>query len=282
MKKITKQSRWIIYTSLFLSGTVIFSALLYYFSAKESSDKSIIWLFIAILAIAVMAVAVVIYTRKKMRTKARLLNEDFFTAYEAIADSMNGSVLGYMEKRETLKDILGLFIDAQASGRTAEQVTGGNISVFVSQVQDSFGYRSKFLFASLSGIEYAIIYMFMIQIYEWLRGSEGLGFFHSKPGYSSIILLLPIALIGIPLLNHYVRKQKMFIGVGIILGFFAIGVAFMEFTYANYMGIEWIRKIHEETFSYVPGWGFLVLWISIFAVSLGLKWIIRRKSIEKL
>lgn len=282
MKKLTKQSRWIIYTSLFVSGAVIFSILLYYFNAKESSESNIIWILIAVIAIAVASVIIVFYTRKKIRIKAKLLNEDFFIAYEKITDSMEGSVLGYMEKKETLKDILGLFIDAQTSGRTADQVTGGDISVFISKVQDSFGYRNKFVFAVLSGIEYAIMYLFMIQVYEWLRGSEGLSFFQSKPGYSSIIILLPIALIGIPLLQYFIRKQKILLAFIIILSIFAIGVAFMEITYANFMHINWIRAIHENQFSYVPGWGFLSLWLGIFAISFGLKWIIRRKSIEKL
>ncbi len=282
MKKMTKQSRWIIYTSLFVSGAVIFTTLLYFFNAKDSSEVNIVWILAAIIVIAVLSVIVVIATRKKMRNRAKLLNEDFFVAYEAISDSMEGSVLGFMEKKETLRDILGLFIDAQTSGRTAEQVTGGNLNVFIRRVQESFGYRNRFLFALLSGVEYTIMYLFMVQIYEWVRGSEGLSFFESKPGYSMIIVLLPVALIGIPLMKHFIRKQKMIFAIGAVLLIFAAGVAFMEITYANFLHIEWIRKIHEEVFSYVPGWGFLTLWISILAGSLGIKWFIRKKSIEKM
>lgn len=282
MKRMTKQSRWVIYTSLFVSGAVVFSALLYFFSARDTSEINIAWILAAIIAIAVLSAIVVFVTRKKMRTKAKLLNDEFFTAYEAISDSMEGSVLGFFEKKETMRDILGLFIDAQNSGRTAEMVTGGNINEFVKKVQDSFGYRNRFLFTLLSGIEYAVMYLFMVQIYEWGRDLGRVGFFESSPGYSMIILLLPVAFIGIPLMRYYIRKQKMVYAIGVVLLIFAIDVAFMEISYANFMHVEWIRRIHEDTFSYVPGWGFLALWLCVFAASFGVKWLIRKKSIEKL
>ena len=282
MKKMTKQSRWIIYTSLFVSGAVVFTTLLYFFGAKDTSETNITWILFAIIAVAVVSAFIVYYTRKKIGTRAKLLNEDFFIAYEGISDSMDGSVLSYYEKKETLKDILGLFIDAQNSGRTADQVTGGNLNMFVKKVQDSFGYRNHFIFTLLSGLEYAIMYLFMVQIYEWVRGSEGLGFFESKPGYSMMLFLLPIAFIGIPLMRYFIRKQKMLWAIGILVVMFGINFAFMEITYVNFMHIEWIRGIHEDVFSYVPGWGFLVLWIGLLCSSLGTKWFIRKKSIENL
>jgi len=282
MKKMTKQSRWIIYTSLFVSGAVIFTTLLYFFSAKDTSEVNITWILFAIIAVAIVSVYIVYYTRKKIGTRAKLLNEDFFIAYEGISDSMDGSVLSYYEKKETVKDILGLFIDAQNSGRTADQVTGGDLRLFVKKVQDSFGYRNQFIFTLLTGLEYAIMYLFMVQIYEWVRGSGGLGFFESKPGYSMMLFLLPIAFIGIPLMRYFIRKQKMVWAIGILVVMFGINFAFMEITYANFMHIEWIRGIHEDVFSYVPGWGFLVLWIGLLCSSLGTKWFIRKKSIENL
>ena len=282
MKKMTKQSRWIIYTSLFVSGAVVFTTLLYFFGAKDTSETNITWILFAIIAVAVVSAFIVYYTRKKIGTRAKLLNEDFFIAYEGISDSMEGSVLSYYEKKETLKDILGLFIDAQNSGRTADQVTGGDLNMFVKKVQDSFGYRNHFIFTLLTGLEYAIMYLFMVQIYEWVRGSERLGFFESKPGYSMMLFLLPIAFIGIPLMRYFIRKQKMIWAIGILVVMFGINVAFMEITYANFMHIDWIRGIHEDVFSYVPGWGFLALWIGLLVVSLGTKWFIRKRSIEKL
>lgn len=282
MKKMSKHSRWIIYTSLFVAGAVIFSTLLYFFSAKEASKENITWILIAIILVAVASAFIVYYTRKKMRTRAKLLNEDFFVVYEGISDSMDNSVLSHLEKKETLKDILGLFIDAQNSGRTADQVTGGDLNEFVKRVQDSFGYRIRFIFTFLSSFEYAIMYLFMVQIYEWVRGSEGLGFFDSKPGYSMMLFLLPIAFIGIPLMRHFIRKQKMFFALGVLVLLFGLNIAFMEVTYANFMHINWIRAIHEDAFSYVPGWGFFALWIGLLFASLGTKWFIRKRSIEKL
>jgi len=282
MKKMTKQSRWIIYISIFISGAVILTTLLYFFTAQDTSKADMSWILFTIIAIAVTSAFIVYYTRKRMRTRAKLLNEDFFVIYESISDSFENSVLSHIEKKETLKDILGLFIDAQNSGRTAEQVIGGDIKLFVKRVQESFGYRNHFIFTLLSGLEYAIMYLFMVQIYEWVRGTEQLGFFESKPGYSMMLFLLPIAFVGIPLMRYFIRKQKMFWAIGILVVMFGFNVAFMEITSANFMHINWVRVIHEDVFSYVPNWGFLILWVGLLIVSLGTKWFIRKRSIANL
>ena len=282
MKTMTKQSRLIIYLSLFISGALIFPTLVYFFGARETTDGDITWRLIAIIFIAILAAVVVYVARKKIKTRAKLLNTEFFIAYESIGDSMEGSVLSIFERKETMKDILGLFIDAQNSGRTVEQVTGGGLSGFIIQVQDSFGYRNRLLFTLIAGVQYAIMYLFVVQIYEWVRNTRGESFFSAQPGYSLIVLLLPIAFIGIPLMRYFIRKQKIFWAIAVLFINLAVGIAFMEITYANFMHIEWIRSIHEDVFSYVPGWGFLVLWLGIFTASFGFMWLIRRISIKKL
>ncbi len=282
MKTMTKQSKLIICLSLFISGALIFSALVYFFGISDTTDVDVTWMLVALIFIAILSAVVVYAARKKIRTRAKLLNTEFFIAYESIEDSMEGSVLSIFERKETMKDILGLFIDAQNSGRTVEQVTGGDLSGFIIQVQDSFGYRSRLLFTLISGVQYAIMYLFMVQIYEWVRNTRGESFFSAQPGYSLIVVLLPITFIGIPLMRYFIRKQKIFWAMAVLFINLAIGIAFMEITCASFMHIEWIRSIHEDVFSYVPGWGFLVLWLGILAASFGMKWFIRRISIKKL
>jgi DNA-binding ferritin-like protein (Dps family) len=277
---MTKQSRALMYGSIFISGLVILTTLLLIISASRNNRGINGAVIAGILILAVVAVGIMFLARKQIMYRAKLLNSEFFEEYERVCDMLQGSVLGHLEKKETLKDILGLFIDAQNSGRSVEQVTGGNTEDFVARVQASFGYRSKYIFMLLTGTRYSIIYLFMVQIYEWIK--HGDTFFDAQPGYTMIILLLPVALIGVPLMRQLIWKQRIFWAFIVPIGFVALGVAFMEITWANFMHIGWISAIHEDTFSYVPGWWFLSLWIGIFALTFGIQWLIRKNSIRKL
>lgn len=280
MNKLTKQSRYLLYATIFLSGLVIFTTLLLMVATKKNGGELNIAIIAGIFILAVGAVGILFYARKKMAYRAKFLNEEFFTEYEKICDMLQGSVLGFLEKKETQKDLLGLLIDAQNSGRTVSQVTGGDTKEFVDKVQDSFGYRNKFLFLILSGIQFSIMYLFMIQIYVWIKA--GGSFFEGKAGYDMILLLLPVAFIGVPLMRYFIWKQKIIWAFVVPIGILAIDIAFMEITWANFMHINWIDAIHNVEFSYVPNWWFLVLWVSVLAATYGLKWLIRKRSIARL
>ena len=280
MKKMTKQSRALMYGSIFISGLVILTALLLLISASRNNRVINGAIIAGVFIMAVVAVGIMFFARKQIMYRAKLLNSEFFEEYERICDMLQGSVLGHLEKKETLKDILGLFIDAQNSGRSVEQVTGGNTEEFVARVQESFGFRSKFVFMLLTGIRYSVIYLFMVQLYEWIK--HGGSFFDAQPGYSMIVLLLPVALIGVPLMRQFIWKQKIFWAFLLPMALVGLGVAFMEITWANFMHVGWISAIHEDAFSYVPGWWFLALWTGIFALTFGIQWLIRKNSIRKL
>ena len=282
MKKMTKQTRIIIYSSIFIAGFLVFSAVLYFISSKAKVGGIETWVTLALIAAAAISVGIVVYARKRIKRTARLLDKEYFEAYELIADSFQGSVLGTLEKKETLNDILGLFIDAMNSGRKVEQVTGGDIDGFIRKVKESFGYRNGLLFGFLSGCQYAIIYLLFIQVYEWLRNSRSDSFFNANPGYSSLVILMPIALIGLPLMRYFIMKQKIVIAMVIPLAIFAADVAFMEITYANFMHIGFIKTLHEGDLSLVPGIGFLILWLALLAITYLVKWLLRKSSIRKM
>lgn len=282
MKKMTKQTRWMIYSALFISGLLILTVIIYLVSSRGNIGNARIWVAAIIIFIAALSVGIVILARKKIQKTAGLLDKEYFAVYEMIADSFEGSVLGVLERKETLNDILGLFIDAMNSGKTVEQVTGGDINEFIRRVKSSFGYRNGMLFGFLSGCQYAIFYLFFIQIYSWVRDSWNEGFFAASPGYSSLVLLMPIAFIGIPLMRYFIMKQKIFIAMVIPLAIFGLDVAFMEITYAKFMHLDFIYALHENGLSYVPNWGFLILWIAVLFLTYITKWLLRRASIKKL
>lgn len=280
MKKLTNQSKFLVYGTLFIAGLVILTACILLIFTEKGNTKGNIWIAVVLIIISIASVVIMILARRSIKYKAKLLNEEYYNTYEKIADMMQGSALSYLEKRETQNDILGLLIDAQNSGRKVSEVTGSDLTEYVKQVQDSFGYRNKLLFLAISGIQYSIIYLFMIQLYEWVK--HGGSFFEAQPGYSSLIVLLPVALVGIPLMRTMIWKQRIILAYIIPLVFVGIGIAFMEITYANFLDVKWINSIHNDVFSYFPGWGFVVLWLGIFIFCFLGKWGLRKHSIAKL
>ncbi|HPJ23021.1 MAG TPA: hypothetical protein PLH18_11780, partial [Clostridia bacterium] len=100
--------------------------------------------------------------------------------------------------------------------------------------------------------------------------------------FSIIALLMPIALIGLPLMRYFIMKQKIVIAMIIPLAIFAADVAFMEITYANFMHIGFIKTLHEGDLSLVPGIGFLILWLALLAITYLVKWLLRKSSIRKM
>lgn len=91
----------------------------------------------------------------------------------------------------------------------------------------------------------------MIQLYEWVK--QGRSFFEAQPGYPGLILLMPIAFIGLPLMRTLIWKQRIFWAFAVLLIMIGSGIAFMEVTYANFIDVNLINIIRNETFSYVPG-----------------------------
>ncbi len=71
---------------------------------------------------------------------------------------MEDLVLSHLEKKETLKDVLGLFVDAQNSVRTVKQVTGGDLKMFshMFQTRDSSYY----------GLDYCLLLLVLNSLLE--------------------------------------------------------------------------------------------------------------------
>lgn len=283
MKKLTKKSRWMLYLSLFISGLVIFSTVFYIIAARDGkNDKTENLVLVIIIIIAALAILSMLVSRMKLRKNTKNLSPEYFEAYEEISDMLNGVAMSNMEKKETMTDILDLFLLADKDEKKVSEVVGKNINEFVEQIQDSFGYRSKVFFHFLTGVQYSVLYIFMMQGAEFLKAENGLGFFGQEIAISLPLLLIPLAFFGIPLMVNFIRKSKLVLAMIVPIVLMGIFIAVMETLNKFYLHIPWVYTLVEGHINVMPNFGVLFLWIITFALSSFLKVVQRRLSIKKL
>ncbi|MBN2878263.1 MAG: DUF1048 domain-containing protein [Clostridia bacterium] len=282
MKKLSAKSRWMLYLSIFISGLVIFTAVFYFIAAQKSQSSGLDnIILIIIIILAVLAVLFMLLTRLKLRKRTSALSPEYFEMYEEISDKLNGTSMSMMEKKETLSDILDLFLLAQKDGRSAEDVTGKNIDDFVTQIQDSFGYRSRFLHNIFVGVQYSVLYLFLMQGFEYFSQSDA-GFFNQEISISTSMLLLPIAFVGAPMMTGLIRKNKPALAMLIPIAIFILYIGLMETINAFFLDIPWVYTFAEGKVNAIPNVWMLVLWIGLFVLAALFKWIQRKTSVKKL
>ena len=282
MNKLSAKSRWILYLSIFISGLVIFTTVFYFVTAQKSpGSRPNNLIIIIIIILAVLSVLAMLFTRLKLRKSTSALSPEYFEMYEEIADKLNGTAMSVMEKKETLNDILDLFLLAQKDGRSAEDVAGKNIDEFVNQIQDSFGYRSKLLHNIFVGIQYSVLYLFLLQGFEYLNYS-GAGFFNQEISISTSMLLLPIAFIGAPLMTSLIRKNRLAFAMLIPIAIFILYIGLMESIDAFFMDIPWVYTFAEGHVNAIPNVWMLIFWIGLFVLAALFKWIQRKTSVKKI
>lgn len=281
MKKLTKKSRWMIYFSLFLSGTLILSTIFYFIAAKDSESPNAEKIMLIIVLIAVLAIVAMLISRLRLRKNTKNLSPEFFEVYEEISDKLGGSTMSAMERKETMNDILDLFMLANNDGRKVSDVIGDNTDNFIDQIQKSFGYRSSMLFNFITGIQYSISYLFMIQMFIYFENT-GNGFFNQQLEVSMIFMLTLLAFVGVPFLFHFKRKDKYVLMIIVPILLLGVFIGTMETIDKYFMHIPWLYTLAEGEINAFPNVGFLALWISIFVITIALKWLQRRLSIKNL
>lgn len=128
-RKVSDQSKWMIFSSLALSVTLIVTVLMYFFRVSENNGNSELWFVIGMIVLAAVSFGLILMHRLRRGRYARRLNEAYYAVYEKISDALNTSVLSYTEKKETRNDILSLLVEAQENGRMVQDVVGDAYTV---------------------------------------------------------------------------------------------------------------------------------------------------------
>jgi len=284
MKKLTTRSRGIIYLTLLVSGLVIATAVVYGIAARrqDGANGQMTWVVIGVAAAAVLAVGLVLYLRGRRTRYTRRLDPSYYDVYEHVSDILQGSPLGIAERREVLYDVLDLLWQAQQDGRPASDVVGEDAGAFMERVQASFGYRNRLAYHILSGVQYGVLYLLILQVMVFFQEAGRVSFFAGRLALSVVALLCAVSFLVMPLIRHFIRRQNITVVVLIPIGLMAAFIGIMELGRAYLDHIPWVGSFIDGKAALIPSWGALLLWIGAAAAAQGIKWLMRRISIKRL
>jgi len=217
----------------------------------------------------------------KLRKNTKHLSPEYFEVYEEISDKLNSSTMSTLERKEIMSDILDLLILAGKDNRQVSEVVGSDTDEFINQIQSSFGYRSSIIFNLITGIQYSIIYLFMIQTFIYIE-NIGKSFYIMQLEISMIFLLSLMAFIGVPFLFYFKRKNKLLLMLTIPVALLILFIALMETISKYFYDVPFLYNLAEGEINAFPNIWFVLLWSLIFIGSIILKWILRRASIKRL
>ena len=282
--KITQKSVWMIALSLLVSAALIVTVVLYAVGASRNGPvrSAEMWFIIGMIAIAVLTFGLFAWRRLHKSKYVKKLNAQYFEAYEKFSDALIGAKLSKAEMKETKQDVLSLMLEAQQSGRSAEDVTGPDISEFAKRVQSSFGYRSSFLFELGSVIQYGIFFVVFIQVLLYFSELCSVPFFESALGLSLVIMFVPIIFVIYPLLKKAMRSEKQMFLMLLPILYGVLYIALVILLDNVFGSAAWVRYVLDTQVVMISSLWQLIVMAAVFAGVQGIKWYMRRRSLKKL
>ena len=283
MRHVSKRSKWMIFSSLALSVALIVTVL-QYFSAVNKGERATdteFWFIIGMIVLAVISFAAVLIVRLRRGRYTRLLNAEYYAAYENVSDALNTSVLGITERREIRHDILGMLMEGQETGRSVSDVVGSDTKAFVDNVKASFGYRSGFVFNLMSSLQYGVLLVTFIQLILYFEYLGEKSFFEAEIGFSLLVMFVPLAFVIYPLIKHLVRKGSVWAYIiPILYGVGFIGLLILLDNTAYH--VPWVRYFLDTDTRMIFSWWFAVILAVLVIFAQGVKWMLRRRSLRRL
>ena len=279
MKKVSTRSKWIIISS-FLASAALITTLAVGMTVGSWEPNLVFTIGIITVAVAVFAGTIIFRLRKSGFEKK--LNDDYAAQYERISDALTGSVMSRPEIRETKQDILSLMIEAQAQGRDVRDIVGDDTAAFIRRVQDSFGYRNRFLFSLLSVIQYGIFFMATMQLLIFFEAGGQMPFLDVTVDLALLIMFFLIVIVVYPLTRSAARKGKSALPFILPLVFGVTYIGMMILLDNTAYHLEWVRIFLEGEVRMIGTWWLLVVLMVVMAVAQCVKWALRRRSLKTL
>ena len=209
MSKITNKSKKLIIISTVISALLIITAIVWYAaSGVDSQGRGFVFIFLAIVLLAVLATAVLIYSRLKRTEYTKELSQEYFEAYESVQDAVGSSNLTISERKEVLSDVAGMLYYAQTENRSAKDVVGDDALAFVEKVKHSFGYRNSAAFFIIDALIYLIMIMCLLQVVNFFAHEQAETFFEATIGISIIPYMVALSFLVVPLMRRSIARKK--------------------------------------------------------------------------
>jgi len=246
-EKMNKNTKILLLSSLLLFVILIITTIVYLYNASNNNDVTVGMTIVAIfvVSIAMLSVIFVFILRKRREKKYSFLNKEYRDCLDDIMLNIKISNMNNYSKKQIEEDILDIFSRAQQNSRTLKEVIGDDKEKFITEVIDAHGANNNFLTYELSGFQYFIMYLFVVQIYDFVRNFNNSDFFSTNIENSTIFLFGLIALVTIPLIMkaRSVAMRKNRISLVVILYIIAPVITLGGFIFL----MEYMRSITEKS-----------------------------------
>lgn len=149
------------------------------------------------MAIGIISVFIVYFTKVRRRKYEKIMNGAYFKEYEIIKDAIMNSQLSDKSKKETLEDILDIFLEAQKAGKSIDAVIGDPVG-FSKKIISQFSSPGRFVILSfLDGIITFALFVLGVNAVMWLEQTEN-SFFSVVMDVSIVLFFIMIAFFIIP------------------------------------------------------------------------------------
>jgi len=282
--KVSKKSLWLIITSFLVSAALIVTVVLYAVNVNRRGvmQSAEMWFVAAIVVLAALTFGLFTWQRLYKSRYVKKLNEKYYAAYEKIGDALQSAKMSKAELREAKLDILSLMLEAQENGRDVSEIVGDDTAEYVENLQRSFGYRSSFLFELLSVLQYGVFFVTFIQALIYFTELGRVPFFESETSLSLFCMFVITIFVLYPLLRRAMRKDKTAAAMITPLIF---GVAFIVLIIVldNTLGhLSWVRFFLDTKIVMISTLWQLIVMAAVAVIAQFVKWMMRRRSIEKL
>lgn len=279
---MTKRGKQIFIISVIVSILVLLTLAVYLISTWNNQEigKSFIIIIIAMLAVLS---SIFVYFKFSVRAGfTKQLNQDLYEKYEGIVLALQNTTLSYFEKREVAGDILGILLRGQESGKTADEIICEDTDEYVQKICDSFGKRNRAIFRIISGIQYIISTLTIVQITVYLVGDNISSFYNASINLSLIIYLALLAFVFIPIVkNARINNKPVMIFVPVVILLIAY-IAVHELMYRLSDSMVWIQGYLNKEYVFINSFIMAFFWLAVMLSVTFLKKILRKKSIDSL
>ena len=228
----------------------------------------------------------------KKERKYSILTKLYKDVLDDIMITIAASNMSVFSKKQVEEELLNIFVQACSDKKSVERVIGASTEQFVNDVIQAHGARNNFFTYELSGVQYFIMYLFLVQGIEYIKNLEtNIEFFNTGIENSTILLFGILAFITIPLTRFVyqvgARKSRfsIILSAYIFVPVFTVGgfIAIMEFGVIEKLFGEmaWTEALMEKS-SIVISNGYILVGIaSCVGIAWWLKRVIQKRAINQ-
>ena len=282
MKNLTVKGKRIVFISAAIALLIILAVayqLIVVSQSETASGNPTALIFIAVLAVLASAAAFLRYFVRSGHTKK--LDAAYYDKYERITLALQNTTLGYFERKDVAADILGILISGQESGKAPDEIIADPLE-YVAALTDSFGKRSRFIFALISGFQMTIYSLAIVQTAVFFMRDGLTSFYQASIGISLIVYILILSFVLIPLVKSAALRKKILMS-GLIIALI-VTAYFAAHELADKFGstVAWIQYYLNGEVVFIPSFVTALIWTAVFLATIALRYLLRKRSIQTL